>query len=487
MKYAGVAHAVNLDGGGSSAIVVRNGVKNSPSDGSERRVANGLLCVSSAPQGELAHIQFVRDSISLYKNKTVHTGISGWDTYYNPRGISDWGLISTTYDTDLGTFSEGEFTAAEKDGSTMLTASFSGESDSVLVHVIRLDSLEIFPQYVTTDSSKTVNFSMTAVKEGRARVELDNEIFDFEVLDPTVGTVNAEGEFNALQSGETAVVVRYGDAMDTAYVSVEIGEGEKVVDEIESLDDFTLVTDAYIDSSGTAVSLTDRAAGSGTKAFRIDYTHAGGREDGNIYLEHDPLQLYGLPSHILVDAQGDGVGHWIYVLLEDNTGKEYSAKTSESLLFEGEYRTLYCPMDYLLPYDRNEVYPVKFKGLRLRVNDSSDSGTVYIDRVRVIYPTWTSVEKDEEALLPEHFALAQNYPNPFNPDTRINYRLNRTENVTLDIFDVRGGYVQTLVNERQSPGVYTVYFRAAHLPAGIYYYRLKAGADAETKKMVLIK
>ncbi len=487
MKEVGAAHAVNLDGGGSSAMVVRNALKNSPSDGSERRVANSILCVSSAPKGDLEHIQFIQDSVAVYKNKTISTGITGWDMHYNPKGIGNWDDIDISFNTSLGVFSEGDFTAAEEDGTTILTAEFNAESDSVIIHIIALDELEISPKYVTTDSSTTIKFSVSAVNEANNRVELKNDIYQFEVLNPTVGTVNEAGEFNATQSGETGILVSYGDNTDTAFVSVEIGEGETVLDEVESLEDYTLTADDNINMDGTELVLSDRIAGSGSKAIQVNYTHAGGRDDGNIYLEHDPLTIYGLPSHILIDALGDSIGHWVYILLEDNEGKEYYAKTSESLLYNDDYRTLYCPMDYLLPYDRNEVYPLTYKGLRLRVNDKADSGTVYLDRIRVIYPTWTSIEKDDDPVLPEEFFLEQNYPNPFNPETRISYRIDKAEKVTLDIFDIRGKYVQTLVNEYQTPGAYTVSFQAEHLPAGIYYYRLTAGAGMETKKMVLIK
>lgn len=488
MSEIGVAHAVNLDGGGSSSIVVWNSVKNSPSDGSERSVSNSVFCISSAPSGEnMVHIQFVKDSIAVYKNRSVETGLTGWDEYYNPRSISDWNDIGIEYNTDYGIFSEGIFTAVDLDGNSRLVATLGEEKDSVLIHVIKLSYLEIYPKAVTTDLSKTIKFEVTVTDESGLRGTLRNETFDFELLDPSVGNINERGEFTGLADGRSALVVYYGQDTDTAWISVELGEGEPVIDPVESLDDYTITADEYIDFDSCAFDMVDRSAGEGSKALAVTYNRTSVREDGNIYLEHDPLTIYGLPVDIQIDALGDSVGNWIYILLEDAEGKEYSAKTSSSLFFNDAFRTISCSMNYLLPFDRNEVYPMKYKGLRFRIDDKASSGTIYVDNIKVTYPELTSVEKDINVHLPATFRLEQNYPNPFNPETSIGYQLDRADKVQLDIFDIRGKYVQTLVSEYQSAGRYRVRFNATYLPAGIYYYRLKAGSQIETKKMVLIK
>lgn len=97
-----------------------------------------------------------------------------------------------------------------------------------------------------------------------------------------------------------------------------------------------------------------------------------------------------------------------------------------------------------------------------------------------------SVVVNAEAI-PVNYVLEQNYPNPFNPTTRINYVIEKTEHVKLEIFNSLGQKVQTLVDEIQSGGSKFVSFDASKLAAGIYYYRLTAGSFSNTKKMVLIK
>ena len=95
--------------------------------------------------------------------------------------------------------------------------------------------------------------------------------------------------------------------------------------------------------------------------------------------------------------------------------------------------------------------------------------------------------KTETNQLPTKFALSQNYPNPFNPTTTIKYSVPELSFVKINIYDVLGSEVATLVNEEKHIGTYELNWNAANLQSGVYFYRLKAGSFVETKKMILIK
>ncbi|MGE5804927.1 MAG: T9SS type A sorting domain-containing protein, partial [Ignavibacteria bacterium] len=85
------------------------------------------------------------------------------------------------------------------------------------------------------------------------------------------------------------------------------------------------------------------------------------------------------------------------------------------------------------------------------------------------------------------FVLSQNYPNPFNAASVIKYSIPKLSQVKLNIFNMLGEEIQTLVNEDQSAGVYKISWSAAGLPSEVYFYQLKAGVFIETKKMILMK
>lgn len=85
------------------------------------------------------------------------------------------------------------------------------------------------------------------------------------------------------------------------------------------------------------------------------------------------------------------------------------------------------------------------------------------------------------------YGLAQNYPNPFNPSTQIEYQIPTAGLVQLEVFDILGRKVQTLVNETQEIGKYTVTFNANGLASGVYLYRLSSGNFVTSKKLFLLK
>jgi len=95
-------------------------------------------------------------------------------------------------------------------------------------------------------------------------------------------------------------------------------------------------------------------------------------------------------------------------------------------------------------------------------------------------------------LAPHNFSLAQNIPNPFNPKTTIRFSLSKKQKVRLQVFDVRGRMVRTLVSETMGEGLHEVRWdgndqNGSKVAAGGYFYRLEAGKNVETRKMVLIK
>lgn len=102
------------------------------------------------------------------------------------------------------------------------------------------------------------------------------------------------------------------------------------------------------------------------------------------------------------------------------------------------------------------------------------------------FTTGSTNSLDENKNLFRYY-LEQNYPNPFNPITVIKYQLAKPGFVTISIYNMLGMEIAKLVNEEKSAGSYEAKYDAAHLPSGVYFYRLQAGSFMETKKMILMK
>jgi hypothetical protein len=99
----------------------------------------------------------------------------------------------------------------------------------------------------------------------------------------------------------------------------------------------------------------------------------------------------------------------------------------------------------------------------------------------------TTGVKDKENDLPNQFSLSQNYPNPFNPSTTITFSVGMYCYTSLQVYDVLGREVATIISEKLPAGNYSRKWNAANMPSGIYFYRLKAGDFIETRKLVLLK
>ncbi|MCK6613862.1 MAG: T9SS type A sorting domain-containing protein [Ignavibacteriaceae bacterium] len=107
--------------------------------------------------------------------------------------------------------------------------------------------------------------------------------------------------------------------------------------------------------------------------------------------------------------------------------------------------------------------------------------------------TLTDVTEFANGSLPEEYTIQQNYPNPFNPSTTIRYGLPYDSDVRLEIYDISGQKLQTLVDQTQSAGYYEAVFDISGMSSGTYLYVLTAtrldgdGEFHQVKKMILLK
>ena len=100
-----------------------------------------------------------------------------------------------------------------------------------------------------------------------------------------------------------------------------------------------------------------------------------------------------------------------------------------------------------------------------------------------VTPPFDAVKNDK----PTTFTLSQNTPNPFNPSTTIVFTLPSDGQVTVDIYNVAGQKVDTLIDDFMPAGSHSAVWDAADFPAGVYFYTVTAGEFTRTMKMTLLK
>ncbi len=154
---------------------------------------------------------------------------------------------------------------------------------------------------------------------------------------------------------------------------------------------------------------------------------------------------------------------WIVLLIDKETGKEINLIEQEEVNF--------------------------FHTTRQKVQVGKPARTpdlVFLESLSTRFSLMITTE-EIEANIPRSIFLDQNYPNPFNPNTTIPFGLNEASNVQLEVYDILGRKVQTLVNENLNPGKYDINFDASSLSSGVYFYRLITESEVLIKKFTLIK
>lgn len=131
-------------------------------------------------------------------------------------------------------------------------------------------------------------------------------------------------------------------------------------------------------------------------------------------------------------------------------------------------------------YSLNSTVGQTLIGIMQNTSYQNEVGFWYSTRVYV------GIEAEEDQL-PKKFELYQNYPNPFNPVTHIKYAVPKLSQVRIEIYNILGQKVRTLLNEEKPPGYYVVEFDASSLASGFYIYKMQADGFVNIRKMIVTK
>ena len=213
-------------------------------------------------------------------------------------------------------------------------------------------------------------------------------------------------------------------------------------------------------------------------------------KDANTYYMYDTNPDYGVRL--------GNPDNWWYGLMEVDIGMPSGpANTIAVGSSQAWQRDFTKGKVFLKPTGNGSTMTINLGGSYYRLDVSGNpiggaitSLTLNENEGAVLVPT--SDVNDEKNPIPLSFELPQNYPNPFNPTTQINYQIPEDEYVSLEIYNVLGQKVKTLVNQNQTAGKHTIIWEGKdnqnqELPSGIYFYRLKTKQNVETRKMVFLK
>ena len=489
MKTWGVHQGLNLDGGGSSTMVVRGVIVNSPSDiGGERSVANSLLLISTAPTGPLAYIRIQPKEIFALGGSSINLSASGFDQHYNPVTIPSGSLVWSC-DPAIGSISQnGVFTAAFDTISGYIYASVGDIGDSALVHLTKISQIVLEPNPVILQPGQSQQMSATAYDNYNNIILLQQTDFLWSVIGD-LGSISPSGYFTAINTGSGEIIAR----IDSISGSVPLTVGTSatiIIDDFSDLSGYTL--------TGTRVNLAQCSFVADTTNYisapssgKLNYSLTTGGTSA-LYLNKE-IQISGAPEKLSIQVYGDGKKHWLRGEFKDVDNEIFLINFTNGdpgIDWINIWKYIEVDLNDAIPSWVNPnailTFPINWTRTYLvETNDSKkDDGAIGLDDFRAHFIS-TGVEYN--SVLPEEFKLFQNYPNPFNSSSVIKYSIPKSSQVTLKIFNTLGQELETLVNEQKLAGVYEVNWNAANLPSGVYFYRLQARSFFETKKMILSK
>lgn len=211
---------------------------------------------------------------------------------------------------------------------------------------------------------------------------------------------------------------------------------------------------------------------------------------GNMSIKADPLASNGL----FVDM-GTQTGTVTWTIPNVPSAGDYEILFGARLFYDS-------PKEQYINVNGSRVDTIRFegstttwieRGTTVYLNQGSNTiqmelfwGWMYLDYLAV--PS-SITNVDDENIISNNFTLNQNYPNPFNPSTSISYSLPTNQRVSLNIYDVLGKEVVTLIDGEQKAGNYNIEFNTTNLnlSSGVYFYQLNTGSFNQTKKMLLLK
>ncbi|HUN32766.1 MAG TPA: phosphodiester glycosidase family protein [Trebonia sp.] len=387
----GVYNAVLLDGGGSTEMDARLpgdtglSVLNTPSDGSERPVANGLFVYSTAASAGPAVNVVVNGgkTVETVPGATIPVAAYATDALSNPAAAPP---VATVVPASLGTWSDGQFTASRAGTGELIARDGRAWSEQRIDVVTKLDSLTVSPAQPDLNNGQAQQLTLSATASNGSPVQIPPQAATWSVADSSLGAVSAGGLFTAASSGGGLTNVTATVGGQSATASVSVGSIPAVIDDMSDISNWSMSV-----HNGATATMTQAPGvvppgdtASGSMQFSYDFPAGSGVK-----------QVVFWPNsgdEVTANADGQdptGVGLWI-------KGAGTGPELAESYLdVDGKATTLYPTtitwqgwqfVICQLPAGMNFPLSIGFLDLLTISNTTDYKATINIADLEALYP-----------------------------------------------------------------------------------------------------
>ena len=375
----GCTDAVNLDGGGSATMVVRDRVMNSPSGGEQRAVVNALSVMTVAPVGPPVQLAIEPREFSVLSGERLSLQPTGLDQYYNPVAVNPEGVQWEAAPALGAVTKAGVFTAATVKAPTvgLVTARLGTMLASSVAHVTSGPArVVVTPATVSLKPGATQQFVAQAYNEDDEPVELSpgRTVWRVEPANSGAG-ISSSGLLQApARNRQLAVLACVGNVCGRAEVAV--GEEVTVVESFEKPGKWAYRAEPASTPGGLDWAEDKLRRRNHALRLRYDFSQGKGTRasyaDVNIQLP----EARALSASVL----GDGQGAWLRAQLRDAAGRVFSADLAGKVNWSGSWRVLTAPLP------EGAESPVTLESIYLTEihDDHQPAGAIWIDDIAVI-------------------------------------------------------------------------------------------------------
>lgn len=472
IKSAGAYTAVNLDGGGSSAMYVKEfGVMNSPSDGVERAVSNGIYTVNTAPADDnIAEIKCSTHSVSLPKYGVYEPLFFGYNQYGTLIDTEVKG-VKLSCSQEMGYIDEQERFIASGTQGGILYADYNGLKTEIRVNLTTDATPSLKLEEAIVDKDHPYSIEVLALSAGKLRPLLP-EALSWTIDNPEVCTIE-RGVLTGLANGSTLVHGTLGTNTVTLKVNVEIPA--KAIMPITDIENFSWELSKTSNISGASVTSSELPLG-------IKYLFTGGRNP-YVQLAND-IPLYSIPSSLSVVINTGKAA-----LLNASIGAK--AKTDKNYT-TFQFTGIPVGEDYTFTLDMEKVltdtsvrgaYPIYINGLKFTLDTSkhptNEECEITVKEFNMVYEKMV-VGISNPALL----SKLRVYPNPVKEgEAFIALGVESAQDVRMELYAYDGTLVD--VQTAAVSASNEVRLSLEGLPAGYYFVKVSLDGKVETVKICI--
>ena len=462
-KVLGAWDAVNLDGGGSSCMYIRNEIKNSPSDGKERAVGNGVLVVSNAPEDNaIAKLEFSPRPYNVPLTARFRPVVYAFNQYGLMKD-DDLEGVELSCSPEIGVINEDNvFVAVAHEAEGVITATYNGITATQPVKVVNSPLTLVHNKYLV-DDNRSFEIRMEATV-GITTDAVDPATVDWTVENPEICEVN-NGIVKGLRNGTTTIKGTSANFSGEVTVTVEIPESEvmPVVEAIAS-DEWTLKQ-----TGGTGISMAGLDNG-----FTLKYTGNGKSRGAYISASRD-CRIWSLPEKIRIRINpGDASVKKISMSASNALGEKVPTWTiDETELPKNQESQVEASLSDNFDISDIGIYPITIHSLRLDMNKSEKGKEfeIQIPGFEAVYSAGSSIGS-----LPAANA-ARVYPNPVASGAAVTVVSDGA--AAVELYTLGG----VLVNRISIDGTATI--ATDNLSKGMYVVKVSDNDSVKIAKLIV--